>query len=89
MSRKFNIQTTQYSQALEVQTDGCNAIIFTNLSDSTIYIDNVPVPPYAAGMQEYPKLCYYGLEGEIMMGTFNLKFGTSTAPLVAVTRKFY
>lgn len=87
--RKFNIETVNIASAQNVQSLGANAIIFTNLSNATIYVGGVPIPAFAVGMQEYPSLVYYGLEGESLQSSFNVTFGTSTVLNCAVTRKFY
>jgi len=87
--RKFIIQTNAISNAQQVQSQNSNAIIFTNLSDGIVYVENVPIPAYVVGMQEYPTLIYSGLDGEILLGSFNVKMGTSLTPLVLITRKTY
>lgn len=88
--RNFSIDTEEYNQNGPIPSDGCNAIIFWNLSDTEITIDNVPIPAYSSGMVNYPCLTYYGLEGEKMQDKFSLKFNAlATTKRVLVTRKTY
>lgn len=66
---------------------GCNAVEFINLSSTNIvYIDGRPIPAYVAGMQQYPSICYYGLQGEAMTGQFAV---SGTTPELLIVRKFY
>ncbi len=89
--RSFTIskaETLNTPQA--IQAKGANAIVFINNGDSVAFIGGRPIPVYATGMQEYPSICYYGLEGEIMQCTFELTFATGgTNNSVLVVRKTY
>lgn len=88
--RKFTLETITVNAAGPVESEACNAIIFTNLGDTEITVDNLPVPIYASGMQEYPSLTFYGLEGETMFNTFTVKFsGSPVTKRILVTRKKY
>lgn len=87
--REFDIITKEVNTAGPVQSEGANAIIFTNLSDAEVTVDNVPIPAYSSGMMAYPTLVYYGLEGEKMEHSFAIKFGSATTKRILVTRKKY
>ena len=87
--RNFSITTEEINGEQMVQSNGCNAIEFMNLSDAEVYINGAPIPAYASGMMAYPSLAFYGLEGERMTGVFNVTFGTSTTKRIVVTRKDY
>ena len=87
--RKFSISTEEINGEQMVQSNGCNAIEFVNLSDAEVYINGCPIPAYAVGMMAYPSLAFYGLEGEAMTGVFNVTFGTSTTKRIVVNRKDY
>lgn len=84
--KNFTILTERWVKG-PVTPKGCNAIEFVNLSTSNVlYIDGRPVPAYASGMQQYPSVCYYGLQGESMGGQFQV---SGTTPELLIVRKFY
>lgn len=89
--RNFRIDTGENVNATDaVAAKNCNAIVFVNIGDEIAYVNNRPVPVYASGMQEYPSITYCGLEGEIMLGQFQIKFaGGGTNPNLLVIRKYY
>jgi hypothetical protein len=88
--RKFKIDNGENINTIEaVDPKGCNAITFINVGSDVAFVNNRPIPVYAAGMQEYPSITYCGLENEIMTGSFNVKFGTITGPNLLVVRKYY
>ena len=87
--RRFSISTDEINSEQMVQSNGCNAIEFVNLSDAEVFINGCPIPAYASGMMGYPSMAYFGLEGEIMTGVFNVTFGTSTTKRIVINRKDY
>lgn len=87
--RKFSINTEEVNEVKMIQSNGCNAIEFVNLSDAEITIDGMPIPAYAVGMMNYPSIAYYGLEGERMEGVFNVQFGSATTKRLVINRKYY
>lgn len=67
----------------------CNAIEFVNLGDGIAKIDGRPIPPYATGMQEYPSICYAGLNNEVDKSEYQITFATgATVTQVLIVRKF-
>jgi len=88
--RKFKLISEQQNQAQQVQCEGVNAIEIVNTGDEIVYFDNRPIPVYAAGMQEYPSISYYGLDGENMVGTLDLRFaGGGANPAAQIIKKIY
>jgi hypothetical protein len=83
-----NGETINNSQ--QVQSKNCNAIVFINQGDEVVTVGSRKIPVYAAGMQEYPSISYYGLEGEVMKGTFDVTFpGGGANPALVIIRKIY
>jgi len=89
MSNKFEVSNGEtINTGQVVQTKDCNAIVFINQGDEVVTVGGRMIPVYAAGMQEYPSICYYGLKDEIMQGTFNVRFaGGGSNPALVVIRK--
>jgi len=89
--RSFTISKAEtLNKAQAIQPKDANAIVFINTGDSVAYIGGRPIPVFATGMQEYPSICYYGLEGEKIISTFELTFASGGAnPTVLVVRKTY
>lgn len=87
---KFTIESESISSGQQVQPKGCNAIEFINIGDEVATVENIPVPVYAAGMQEYPRTGFFGMAGEVMHGTITVTFaGGGSAPGITIIRKYY
>jgi hypothetical protein len=78
------------SESQQVQMQGCNAVVFVNQGDEVVTVGGRKIPVYVAGMQEYPSICYYGLEMDQFQRTLNVVFaGGGSGPALLVIRKKY
>jgi len=79
--KKYKIEVMQYNTTRKIASN-CNAITFINSGAVTCLVQTIPVVAGAS-------LVIEGNENEMDVTEYNLDFGTSTAGILTVIRKYY